>query len=365
MRLRVAAVVLLAGLSWACAEQKADIRDVRITEANRAALSERVNGGTELTGEEVRLLDRYRERKGLDQQLPVGLTIGEMLAEQRGFEASGAPPVADAGEVPEEPAGAMEVPPASAAPAAQARAERDEAEERAPSPPAAPSRPAPPAPPSGAGIPAPPSVPAIPAPPSIPAPPEPAVAPTPPPPPPAPATPRPRRNLEVPAGTAIEAYLDEPLGSKTSASGDAFAAVLARDLVVKGQVVAPKGSHLVGRVVEARPSGKVKGVARLSVTLEGLELGRRSHSLKTSTIVIEANPTKGQDAKKVGIGAGAGTVIGAILGGKKGAAIGGAVGAATGGAVVLATAGDEVELPAEQLLAFELESDLRLPNPER
>jgi hypothetical protein len=170
--------------------------------------------------------------------------------------------------------------------------------------------------------------------------------------------------VRLPAGTAIEAYLDEPLGSKTSTSGDSFAAVLARDLVVEGRVVAPKGSHLVGRVVEARPSGKVKGVARLSITLEALELGRRSRSLKTSTIVIEANPSKGQDAKKVGIGAGAGTVIGAILGGKKGAAIGGAVGAATGGAVVLATSGDEVELPAEQLLAFELESDLRLPDPE-
>ncbi len=362
MRVRVAAVLVLAGLSWACTEQKADIRDVRITAANRAALAERVNDGAELTGEEVRLLDRYRERKGLGEQLPLGSTIGEMLAEQRGFEAGGEPPVAEAGGMPEEPAGSMEAPPASAAPAPQAHAERDEAEQageaKPPSPPDVPSRPAPKAPPAL------PSVPAIPAPPSIPAPPQPGVVPTPPTPPAVPATPRPPRNVKLPAGTAIEVYLDQPLSSQTNASGDDFAAVLGRDLVVQGRVVAPKGSHLVGRVVEARPSGKVKGVARLSLTLQELELGRRRHALTTSTIVIEANPTKGQDAKKVGIGAGAGTVIGAILGGKKGAAIGGAVGAATGGAVVLATSGDEVELPAEQLLAFELESDLSLPDPE-
>jgi hypothetical protein len=53
-------------------------------------------------------------------------------------------------------------------------------------------------------------------------------------------------------------------------------------------------------------------------------------------------------------------VIGAIAGGKKGAAIGAAVGGAGGTAVVLATSGDEVELPAEQTLSFELASGVEM-----
>jgi hypothetical protein len=344
MRVLTAVGLVVIGLSWACAE-KSDLRDVRITEANRATVLERVERDAELTGEEVRLLDAYLERKGLGELLPLGVTIGEILAEQKGFEGRGGPAPAEPVE-----------------PAVEAHAEMGEVEEapRAPAPSAVPAIPAPHAPSSASPVPAPP------APPEVPAPPAPVAAPAPPTPvPPAPEAPprrvRAPRFETLPAGTTIEVYLDEPLGSKTSASGDRFAAVLGRDLSVDGRVLAPRGSHLAGRVVEARPAGKVKGLARLSLTLEELELGDRSHTLETNPIVVEAQPSKGEDAKKVGIGAGAGAVIGAIIGGKKGAAIGGAVGAATGGAVVLATSGDEVELPAEQALAFELLAGLELP----
>ena len=56
----------------------------------------------------------------------------------------------------------------------------------------------------------------------------------------------------------------------------------------------------------------------------------RTVPISTSAYVTKARTTKKKDAKKIGIGAGAGAVIGAIAGGGKGAAIGLIVGGAAG-----------------------------------
>ena len=57
-----------------------------------------------------------------------------------------------------------------------------------------------------------------------------------------------------------------------------------------------------------------------------------------------AEATKGEDAKKIGIGAGAGAAVGALLGGGSGAAKGAVIGGAAGTGAVLATKGKEVRL---------------------
>jgi len=62
----------------------------------------------------------------------------------------------------------------------------------------------------------------------------------------------------------------------------------------------------------------------------------------------------------VGGGAALGTLIGAIVGGGKGAAIGAAIGAAGGVGTEVLTKGKEVRVPAETLLNFKLDQDLRL-----
>ena len=58
----------------------------------------------------------------------------------------------------------------------------------------------------------------------------------------------------------------------------------------------------------------------------------------------EAEATKGEDAPKIAIGAGAGAAVGALLGGGSGAAKGAAIGGAGGTGLVLATRGEEVRL---------------------
>ena len=67
-------------------------------------------------------------------------------------------------------------------------------------------------------------------------------------------------------------------------------------------------------------------------------------ALRTEPIVQEAEATKGEDATKIAIGAGAGAVIGAVVGGKSGAAKGAVIGGAAGTGVVVATRGKEVRL---------------------
>jgi hypothetical protein len=67
-----------------------------------------------------------------------------------------------------------------------------------------------------------------------------------------------------------------------------------------------------------------------------------------------------ETAKNVGGGALLGTIIGAIAGGGKGAAVGAVAGAAVGAGVQVYTHGKRVDVPAETLLTYRLQSGLDL-----
>jgi len=67
-----------------------------------------------------------------------------------------------------------------------------------------------------------------------------------------------------------------------------------------------------------------------------------------------------ETVKNVGGGALLGTIIGAIAGGGKGAAVGAAAGAAVGAGVQVYTHGKRVNVPAETLLTYRLQSGLDL-----
>lgn len=154
------------------------------------------------------------------------------------------------------------------------------------------------------------------------------------------------KEVTIPSGTTIAVKLANSVASDTSKVEDAVRGTLAKALLVGGTTVAPAGSEVGGIVLEASQSGHVKGRASLAIRFDHLRIGSESHTIRTAPIAREAEPTKGDDAKKVGIGAGAGAVVGAIAGGKKGALIGTAVGAGAGTGVVLATRGEEVRLAA-------------------
>jgi len=187
------------------------------------------------------------------------------------------------------------------------------------------------------------------------APPAPVETPAPPPPPPQP------RTVTLEAGTLLSVRLAETLSSDMVKAGDAFTATLDRPLVVDGLVVAERGARLEGRILEAQEAGRVKGVSNLAIHLVLLSTrdGQRVN-IQTDPFRRQGETSKGEDAAKVGAGAGLGAIIGAIAGGGKGAGIGAAVGGAAGAGTVAATRGKAAVLPVETRIDFRLSSPLSL-----
>lgn len=168
--------------------------------------------------------------------------------------------------------------------------------------------------------------------------------------------------LQLAAGTVLVVRTTSTLSTKTVKSGDTFAASLEEPLVADGVVLAAKGAAVKGRVVEADPGGRVKGVASLTVEVTEVTLQNgKALAVDTSDRGVAARSTKQKDALKVGIGAGVGAAIGAIAGGGKGAAIGAASGGGAGAGVVLATRGEPAVIRAETVLRFPLTAAVEIP----
>jgi YMGG-like Gly-zipper len=152
--------------------------------------------------------------------------------------------------------------------------------------------------------------------------------------------------------------LDTPVASDTSNVEDPVRGTLRKSIVSNGLTVLPEGTRITGVVTDVARSGKVKGLARLSMRFTSLTVDDERYEIRTHTVSREAKSTKKKDATKVGVGTGAGALIGAIAGGGKGAAIGAGVGAAAGTGVVMATRGEEVRLAEGTSLTVALASPL-------
>lgn len=158
------------------------------------------------------------------------------------------------------------------------------------------------------------------------------------------------------AGTLIPARTVEGLSSDRNAPGDGFTATLDQPLVADGWVIAERGAHLEGKVVE---TGRGKGQSDLVIVLTQLKTsdGQRV-AIETDTFAKHAQASTGESAAKVVAGAAIGAAIGAIAGGGKGAAIGAGVGTAAGAGGAVATRAKSAVLPAETLVHFRLKNSV-------
>lgn len=163
------------------------------------------------------------------------------------------------------------------------------------------------------------------------------------------------REFTLPTGTAIAVRTTAEVSTKSVKNGSVFDALLERDLVIGGTTLAKAGSRVSCIVVSSDPGGRVKGVASLSVAARSIAgVDANTLTVKTDSYSVEAGSTKGKDAARTGIAAGAGAVIGAITGGGKGAAIGAGVGAGAGVGGTLASRGAAAVIPTETLIEFKL-----------
>ena len=180
-----------------------------------------------------------------------------------------------------------------------------------------------------------------------------AIAPAPmPPAPPKPVT----QQYTLDSGTVVPITITEALDSKTAQPNDVFHATLAGDLVSNGTVVIPRGSAVMGRVVEVHEATHFKGASLLTVELTQVTARGRKLTLVTDTFSKEGAARGKNTAIKAGGGAALGAIIGAIAGGGKGAAIGAAAGAGAGTGVNAVTRGEQVQIASETRLEFRLQS---------
>lgn len=172
-----------------------------------------------------------------------------------------------------------------------------------------------------------------------------------------------RRSAEsvtLAAGTEVPIRLTETLASDTSRPEQDVVAEITDDVRANGRVALPAGTEVLGHVVVAQQSGRVKGRARLVVAFDEIRLRNRSYPIQAWRWDVTADSSRNRDAKIAGGAAAAGAIIGAITGGGKGALKGGMIGGAAGGAAVLVTRGSEVELRAGALNKLTLRQALRI-----
>ena len=169
--------------------------------------------------------------------------------------------------------------------------------------------------------------------------------------------------MDVPSGTDLVLTLETAVSSETAKPDQSVRARVAKPVVVAGMEVIPEGATVSGAVVSAERAGKVKGRASIALRFNEVIVMNTPYRISTERISRVAASTKGDDAKKIAIGAGVGTAIGAIAGGGKGAAIGAGIGGGAGTGAVLATRGDEVTIPAGATLQTKTTETVRIIMP--
>jgi len=167
--------------------------------------------------------------------------------------------------------------------------------------------------------------------------------------------------ITVSEGTVLDVVLNQSISTAQNRSGDSFQATLASPVVVDDKTVIPKDAIVRGHVVDAQPSGRLKGVAYLDLTLDSVEVNGESYEIATGDLGRRGKNHNKRNGILIGGGAGFGAVIGGVAGGPVGALIGSSVGAGSGTAGAAYTGKKDIRLPAETKLSFPLARAVTIP----
>jgi hypothetical protein len=160
--------------------------------------------------------------------------------------------------------------------------------------------------------------------------------------------------LTVPQGTLVSIRMIDSVDSGQNHIGDIFHAELANPIAVKKQLVAPKGADVYVRLVQAHSAGHFAGQSELRLELYRIVIGGKSYALVSNDYDVKGAKRGKRSALAILGGAAVGAAIGAIAGGGKGAAIGAATGGGGGAVYQGVTHGQQVSIPSETLVNFQL-----------
>jgi len=167
--------------------------------------------------------------------------------------------------------------------------------------------------------------------------------------------------VTVPEGTVLDVVLNQTISTAANRSGDSFQATLASPVVIHDKTVIQKDALVRGHIVDAQPSGHLRGVAHLDLTLDSVEVNGESYEIATGDFGRTGRNHNKRNGVLIGGGAGLGAVIGGVAGGGVGALIGSSVGAGAGTAGAAFTGKKDIRVPAETTLSFRLARAVTIP----
>src|SRR3989441_10788310 len=160
------------------------------------------------------------------------------------------------------------------------------------------------------------------------------------------------RAADIPAGTHTPLTLVHSASTKTARVGQQVPASVARDVVVGGKTLIPRGAQATLIVASAQSSGRLSKPGKLWLRMHSVQVNGKSHGVSTNLQGRTMGSKATRDTVAIGGGAGAGALIGGLAGGGKGGAHGAGGGAGAGTAGAAGTGEKEVNFPAGTRLAF-------------
>ena len=175
------------------------------------------------------------------------------------------------------------------------------------------------------------------------------------------------RERVLATGTAISAKFDAGISSRTHKAGQKITGTVSSSVKDKsGKVVIPAGSKVHVTITAIHESErKSDKTGKLVLTPTKVEIGGRTYALTGTASALDRTlkdrKTNAGDIAKVGMGVGAGALLGtAVSGGStKGAVIGGVAGGAVGAQRAVETQDRDVVVPAGSRLKVTLATPFR------
>lgn len=162
--------------------------------------------------------------------------------------------------------------------------------------------------------------------------------------------------ITIPEGTPVIVRLIDPVDTAMHKEGDRFRASLDSPIVIDDKTVVPKNADVEVSLVSAKSAGKFTGSSSVVLVVTKMTVAGKTYELQTGEFTKQGASRGKRSAIVIGGGTAAGALIGGLAGGGKGAAIGAAAGAGAGTGIQALTKSQQIQLPSETVLEFQLKT---------